>query len=134
MQKCVAGMATVAIAVSLGACGDDNDDGSGGFKGEEKKVAVVVDYLSAASRSGDGERICNELFTRNLSTSVAKTSKKSCPDEITKKLFDEDARYNIDDIAVTGNKATVRVTDQVNRESVLQMVNENGAWKIAKIS
>ena len=117
------------------ACGSDEDSTNASkYEGEKAKVAAVVDELGEASRNGDGARVCRELFTRNLAISVKRAARRPCADEVTTKVFDEDADFEVQDLSVIDNRATARVEDQKKRKSVLYLAKERGRWRIARIS
>ena len=97
-------------------------------------MAAVVDELESAAQDADGGSICIDLFTTNLAISVAKASGGSCADEVVENIFQDDASFEIEDLALRGRSATVRVKDQDDRESVLLMVKSGPNWRIAKVS
>src|SRR5262245_19713288 len=62
---------TVAIAVVLAlavtACGTSTkSNGEPEFKGDQAKVADVVDNLATAGRRGDAKKICNDILSKQL--------------------------------------------------------------------
>jgi hypothetical protein len=123
------------LAVGLVACGGGNKSNADKFSGDKKDVGRVVDELGDAASKGDGARICNDLFTRNLEISVSRAAHRACADEVTRNVFEKGAQYDVEDLSLLkSNVANVRVKDQRDRESVLLMFKERGEWRIAKIS
>ena len=133
-MRLIAVTLTAAIAATcLVACGGDKSNADK-YSGEKAKVARVVDELGAAARNGDGDRICRDLFTKNLRISIARASKRACPAEVTQKVFDRNTKYDLQDLVVQGNQATADVKDQKNRKAILLFLKEAGQWRIAKVS
>ena len=56
--------AAVAAAV-LAGCGDD-DNGSG----DQSSVEASIRELTAASKNGDGAKICEQVFTKPLKDTI----------------------------------------------------------------
>ena len=61
----------MALALVVAGCGDDSE---GDGTSDMKAVAKVMTDLNTASRAGDGERICSQLFTPKLANSVSTSS------------------------------------------------------------
>ena len=62
-------IALSASAVVIGCGGDDGDDvnnNADNYEGTEAEVASVVDDFANAGRDGEGETICSEIFTAEL--------------------------------------------------------------------
>ena len=69
--------------------------------------------LQTASREGDGERICNQIFTPKLSNSVTRSSASgSCATEVKAKLFSAQTQIEVENIEVPdGANATAMVKE-----------------------
>ena len=132
MSKPPALFLALAAAALIG-CGSDDDSDSSDFKGEEADVAAVIERLGDSARAGDGDTICNDLFTSNLRISIRRASGQPCPDEVTENIVDEDTKYAIEDLAVEGRRSTARVRDQKDRKSALLLEQVRGEWRIARI-
>ena len=126
----------MACAALLGACGGD-DDGAGDnaerFDGERQRVAEVVDELQAAAREGNGERICDGLFTENLKISVQRASGRSCAEEVNANLEGSETTFEVVGIQLRGGSAVAQVRDENARRSSLVFLREGGDWRIARI-
>ncbi len=63
------GVISTTLVLVVASCGgDSNDDGTS----DTKAVAKVMSALDTASRAGDGEAICTQLFTPKLANSVTR--------------------------------------------------------------
>ena len=132
MSKRPALVLALAGAALIG-CGSDDDSNDSKFKGDKADVAAVIDKLGDSARDGDGDTICNDLFTSNLRISIRRASHQSCPDEVTEKIVDKDTEYEIQDLSLVGERATARVKDQKDRKSELLLERAGGTWRIARI-
>lgn len=132
--RILAGTAAALVAAGCGG-GDDEPEGANAsrFEGERAKVAQVVDDLQSAARDGDGDRICEELFTENLRISVQRASRRSCAEEVASNLETDEATFQVDGIELRRNSAVARVVDERDRRSSLVFLREGGDWRIARI-
>ena len=118
-------------AALVGACGGDDD---GGGSDDQVAVAAVVEELESASKEGDGQKICDELFTENLSISVQRASGTSCGEEVAENVAADDASYRIENLQVNGENANAQLIDQNDRRSDVLFQREAGDWRIARIA
>ena len=131
-MRTTVGLLTVSlVCVPLAACG-----GSGGGTSVSDNIGVrrTIGTLTDAARAGDGKKICNQIFTPLLKKSVTTAAKRPCAVEVKQKLFAKNAQFNVADVAVQGNQATVRVTDQFHKTSIISLVRANGAWRISGVT
>ena len=126
-------MAGVAGSVLLAACGGGGGENEGRFDGERAEVAKVVDQLQSAGREGDGQRICETLFTKNLSASVQKASGRDCGEEVSSNIKGADTTYEVSGLRIDGRNATGQLVDQEDRRSSVLFQREGGEWRIARI-
>src|SRR5919112_232182 len=102
----------VTALAALAACGGGAGGGGQGGGDQEDEVRFVMSDLQAASRDGNGDRICNEIFTPKLANSVTSASKSgSCAKEVKENLFSPQVRIVVED---------VRVTDPTNATAVVK--------------
>jgi hypothetical protein len=124
----------VGLALAMGGCGGDSkkDDTTT----DTKAVARVMSALDAASRTGDGERICSRLFTSKLARSVSTSSKSGkCAAEVKAKLFAPDAKISVKGIAVADRaNATATVEETNGNTSTLFLVKQSGQWRIRSVA
>lgn len=102
--------------------------------GAERGVLETIDALQTASRTGDGNTICGDIFTPHLARSVESAAKRTCAEEVREELFSPEAELSVGrDIRVNGAKATATVREQNGRVSKLFMVRRNGRWQIDRV-
>ena len=121
-------VAIVCVGLLAGCGGDDDSDSS------EQEITAVVAQLQAASREGDGARICDALFTENLAISVKNASKQECADEVAENVASDDAEFTLENLKVNGNNATAQVVDQRGQRSAVLFQREGDSWRIARIA
>lgn len=114
-----------ATALVLAACGGNEDEG---------KIRDVVEELEAASRDGNGERICSELFTENLAISIQRAARQPCSDEVAENVASESAKFTLAALKVTGDKATAQLVDGEERRSDVLFERAGESWRIARIA
>ncbi len=112
----------VLARVALAGCGGGSG-GQGGAKDEDAVRSVVAD-LQAASRAGDGNQICNQIFTPKLADSVTSASKSgSCAKEVKKNLFSPQVRIVVEDVEVADPaNATATVKEKTGKTSNVSFV------------
>jgi hypothetical protein len=125
-------LAIGAGCAALAGCGGGGDDTN--TIGDNVQVQKTIGSLTAAARAGDGKQICNEIFTPLLKQSVTKAAGHSCAKEVKSKLFAANARFDVSDVAVQGSQATVRVTDQFHKKSVITLVKQKDKWLISGVT
>jgi hypothetical protein len=123
----------VAVAVVLVTRGAGDDDA-----GSTNAVAVrqVLTDLETASREGDGERICNQIFTPKLANRVTSSSASgSCATEVKSKLFSADAQIEVQSVNVTDeSNATAIVKEANGNTSTVFLVRQSGVWRIRSVT
>jgi hypothetical protein len=126
-------LVAVAVAVVLVTRGAGDDDA-----GSTDAVAVrqVLTDLETASREGDGERICNQIFTPKLANLVTSSSTSgSCATEVKSKLFSPDAQIEIQSVNVTDeSNATAIVKEANGNTSTVFLVRQSGVWRIRSVT
>jgi len=126
-------LAAAVLAALVGACGDDSDsDGTS----DAKAVAQVMTALNVASRAGDGERICGELFTPKLAKSVSTSSSSgACAVEVKAKLFSPEAKISVRNIDVPDEaNASATVKEANGNVSRIFLVKQSGQWRIRGVA
>ena len=132
-------LAVLLSAVALPACGGSDDGTStttqAAVGGDQRGILAAIDELQSASRSGDGQKICAEVFTPQLARSIAKASKRSCSREVREKLFRANESISVQrSVTVVGSKATVVIREQNGDVSTLHMLKQAGRWRIDRIT
>lgn len=120
-------------AASLGGCGLGGD---GGGNSDQDAVEQVMSDLQVASREGDGERICNQIFTPKLSNSVTKNSASgSCAAEVKDKLFSPETKIEVRNVDVPDDvNATATVKEANGNTSTVFLVKQSGRWRIRSVT
>jgi hypothetical protein len=123
--------AVVLLAVvPLAACGAAQSSSKSEFKGEQAKVAQVVDDLAAAGSGHHPDRICSDILARELVAEL-KTAGGDCVSEMKAAIDDaSDFDLQVQSVKVTGNSATARVRQgEDGRTTTFSFVRENGGWR-----
>ena len=128
-------LAAFAAVVSLASCGGSGAESDEPDATQENAVRFVLADLQAASRDGEGDRICNEIFTPALADSVTSASKTgSCAKEVEQELFTPQARIVVQDVELdTPTEATATVTEQNGNSSEVSLVEQGGEWRVSGV-
>jgi hypothetical protein len=125
------GLSAVAAAVVLAGCGGSSvGPNAKKFSGEQRKVAQVIDDLSSASRAGDANRICDEIFTPRFAGAVAKRNKTTCRTRVQRVLVSKQERITITQLIVQTPNATAQVQEQNGNVSRITLRKQNGGWRV----
>jgi len=119
--------AALCIGLLAGCGGDDAD-------GPEAQISALVTQLEQASKDGDGDRICKEIFNENLRISVQRASDQPCADEVAENVTADDADYDIENLEVNGKNATAELVDQRGERSAVLFQQEGDEWRIGRIA
>ena len=125
-------IAVVVAAVLVGrSLGSDDSAAS-----DQDAVKQVMTDLQTASRDGDGERICNQIFTPKLSNAITKSSASgSCATEVKDKLFSPSTTIEVENVNVTDeSNATVTVKEANGNTSTVFLVKQSGLWRIRSVT
>ena len=127
------GLVGLLVIASLGGCGLGGDDGEGS---DRDAVEQVMSDLETASREGDGERICGQIFTPKLADNVTDSSTSgSCASEVKDKLFSADAAIEVQNIDVPDEaNATATVKEANGNTSTVFLVKQSGRWRIRSVA
>jgi len=126
------------ISALLAGCGDDEpaapQQSSPSVSGGQRGVLETIDALQTASRKGDGDTICGDIFTAKLARSVEAAAKRSCAEEVREQLFSPKAEISVGrDIKVNGDEATATVREQNGQVSKLFMIRHQGRWQVDRV-
>jgi hypothetical protein len=126
----VVAVVAAALLVGRGLGGDDSSSS------DQDAVRQVMTNLQTASREGDGQRICNQIFTPKLSNSVTRSSASgSCAAEVKSKLFSPQTQIEVETVAVTDeSNATVIVKEANGNTSTVFLVKQSGLWRIRSVT
>ena len=130
------GLLVVAALVAVGLAGRNalSDDQGGGS--DQDAVEQVLSDLQSASREGDGERICNQIFTPKLATLVTNSSESgSCATEVRQNLFAQDARFEVQNVDVPDESNATAIVKEANGDtSTVFLVKQSGRWRIRSVA
>jgi len=129
MTRTQIGLAAVALVAVVLAVVLVTRNGS--ESSDRDAVEQVMSDLQSASRDGDGQRICNEIFTPKLSDSVTRSSGTgSCASEVKAKLFSPEAQIEVQD----SSNATATVEEANGNVSNVFLVKQDGRWRIRSVT
>jgi hypothetical protein len=122
----------LACLLALAGCGQSASS-SAEFEGEERAVADVVEDLQSAGERRDGDRVCKEILAGDLVKALEQGG-VDCADELDKALREaDDSSLDVTDVQVSGTSATAKVTGKEgsdDRDATIELVKENGAWRV----
>ena len=131
-------VAALAAGILAIGCGDDDGDdvnnNADDYSGQDADVAQVVDDFANAGRDGDGEKICSEIFSEQLTQNVENEAGQSCESEVQENLPEDEYELEVNTLEVDGATATAGVTDQDDNTSVLHFEQDGGTWRIARVT
>ena len=134
--------ALAVLTAALAGCGGGSKDTSGDQKSDTASKAAdntavkqVMTDLQTASRTGDGRRICTQIFTPKLADSVTGSAKSgSCAKEVRKKLFSRKAQISVQNVTVpNAANATATVNEANGNTSTVFLVKQSGRWRIRSV-
>lgn len=127
--------ALTAAAWIAGCGGSDNKEQVPPVSNDQRAVLGTIDALQAASRRGDADKICNEIFTKTLAKSIRGASKRSCEAEVRATLASPDAQISVGrQIDINGTRARASVREQNGNTSTVFLVKEGDRWRIDRIT
>jgi hypothetical protein len=134
MRRFDACLAVILASGALAGCTAAPKSSSGGFKGEEKAVAQVVDDLQTAGQRKDPDKICSDVLSAKLVDQL-KQGGTNCVDEMDKAITDsDDYTLDVTGVTVTGNTATAKV--KVGKDgptSNFEFAKERGGWRVTSL-
>lgn len=123
----------LAATVTLAGCTAPPKNTAEDFKGEQAKVAKVVEDFAAATRKRDQQSICSRFLSTRSRVLVTRTQRKPCADALPDLIAAADAReLDVEAVTVDGRRATAKVVvpdAEKDDRATLSLVNERG-WKL----
>jgi hypothetical protein len=125
----------VSAALAAGGCGGSDADAVAQRSGPETSVRKALSSLQAAAVAGDGKRICTDIFTPKLASSVTSSSKSgSCAMEVRRNLFSPSTRLTVQSVSVADTaNATAKVKEASGKMSTVFFVRQSGRWRIRSV-
>jgi hypothetical protein len=142
--KCTSGLLALAAMTALAALagcggsssGEPKSSGEASSKSvDDTAVKQVMSDLQAASRAGDGRRICTQIFTPKLANSVTQSAHSgSCAREVKKKLFSPRTQIAVQNVDVPNTaNATATIKEANGNMSTVFLVKQSGRWRIRSV-
>jgi len=135
----LAATAAVTAAAALAGCGGgpsgDQSGDAPSTADNSTAVRQVMSDLQTASRTGDGERICAQIFTPKLADSVTESAAGgSCAKEVKSKLFSPEAEIAVQHVDVpNAANATATIKEANGNTSTVFLVKQSGRWRIRSV-
>jgi hypothetical protein len=124
----------LVLAALASGCGTTSS--AGDFKGEEKKVADVVEKLRSAGETGDAKEICDDILARSLSDQI-KAAGSSCEQELDKAIKDaDDFELEVEDVTISDDTAVAKVKGRDKGEERVrdfEFVREGDDWRATSL-
>ena len=128
-------IALVSGAVlAAGGCAGAADDSAEDFKGEQQAVAKTIEDLQEAGSQTDGNKICEQLLTRELVARIRRAGAASCSEAVEDAISDADAfEITVEKVAIQGNRATATVKSEAGddeRTDTLTLAKVGRDWRV----
>jgi hypothetical protein len=135
MRRLHAPITVLAAALALGGCTAAGTTSAGNFKGDEQAVAKVVDNLQKAARQGQNEKVCTDIFTKDLAAKFD-AGGTTCAGEVKDAIRDvNDYDFKVTGVNVTGTTATATVTqDKVHKTATFGFQKVGPDWRLSSLS
>jgi len=105
------------------------------ISGNERSILATVDALQTASRKGDGQKVCADLFMPRLMKSVEAAAKRSCAQEARRSTFTPDAEISVGrQIEVVADRGTAVIREQNGTVPKLSFLKQSGQWRIDRVT
>ena len=125
----------LALAALAAGCGTTSSS-SGGFEGEERRVAEVVEKIQSAGEAGDAAELCSDVLATALREAIEEAG-STCQVEMDNAIRDaDDFELVVEDVTVDGEQATARVRGRVGdgeETREFEFEQENGAWRATSL-
>ena len=134
MARALLAVPFVLAALASGCAGSSSsaDD----FKGEEKKVAELVEKLETAGETGDAGTICDEVVAKELRDQIQEAG-STCEQELEKAIEDaDDFELDVEDVTIDGDRATAKVKGRDRGEERVrdfEFVREGSEWRATSL-
>ena len=125
------------LALALAGCGSASSDSTKEFKGEEQKVAAVIEDIEQAARDNKPDTVCTKLFT-DARLAALKAQGTNCKTGVKEAFKDADSfDIAVDDVTISGNAATAKVTagtGSSKKTETLELKRDGAAWKVDSLA
>jgi hypothetical protein len=115
------------IAATLAGCTANPNASAGGFEGDERDVAQVIDDLKG---SRDPEEICSRILTDDFAKSL-EAGGRDCVEELQAAIRDTaDTAMEVRDVTITGSTARAEVR-QDDSSAIFELERDGESWRIS---
>lgn len=125
------------LALAVTGCAGAASDSAKEFKGEEAKVAAVVEQLEKAARDDNPDIVCDKLLTQARLALVKKLG-TNCKTGVKDAFKDADSfDLTVDKVTITGDAATAKVTSgrgSNKKSDTLSLKRAGTVWKVDALS
>jgi hypothetical protein len=129
-------VALCLLAFVATGCGGAPRDSAKSFKGDDQKVASVVEQLEKAARADKPGTVCTKLLSDTLLATLKKQG-TTCTTGVKDAFADADSfDLTVDDVAINGDTATAKVisgTGSKEKTDTLELQRAGTSWKIASL-
>jgi hypothetical protein len=134
MPRALLAVVFALAALASGCAG--NPSSADGFKGEEKKVADLVEKLQRAGETGEAGTICDDVLAKELRDQIQEAG-STCEQEMEKAIEDaDDFELDVEDVTIDGDEATAKVKGSDQGEERLrdfEFVREGAGWRATSL-
>ncbi|HEY6762894.1 MAG TPA: hypothetical protein VI318_25550 [Baekduia sp.] len=128
---------SVLLVVALAGCGADEEHPNAGPSAEDQ-VRTAVAKFGIATQKKDYQQICDQLLSRTLVDKIEAVG-LPCEGALQRGLGDvRSPTLEITEVSISKGKALVSIhttaAGQQPSDDALELVQENGRWKIASLA
>jgi hypothetical protein len=124
------------LAFVVAGCGAAPRDSAKDFKGDEQKVAAVVERLEKAARDDDPALVCKQLLSAKLLAAL-RAQGTNCNTGVKQAFKDADSfDLTVDDVSIGGTTAKTKVKYRSlsdDKTTTLILDREGNVWKISSL-
>jgi hypothetical protein len=125
------------LALTATGCGGAASDSAKEFKGEQAKVAAVIEQIEKAAREDKPDVLCEKLLTEQRLALVKKLG-TTCKTGVKDAFKDADSfDITVEKITISGDAATAKVTSgrgSNEKSDTLELKREGTAWKVDSLA
>lgn len=125
------------LALTVAGCGGAASDSAKEFKGEQAKVAAVVEQIEKAAREDKADVVCDDLLTE-ARLAIVKKLGTNCKTGVKDAFKDADSfDLTVDKITISGDAATVKVTSgrgSNKKSDTLELKRAGTVWKVDSLA
>ncbi len=125
------------LALTATGCGGAASDSAKEFKGEQAKVAAVIEQIEKAAREDKPDVLCEKLLTEARLALVQKLG-TNCKTGVKDAFKDADSfDLTVEKITISGASATAKVTSgrgSNEKSDTLELKREGTAWKVDSLA